>query len=131
MSQENVEIVRAAIDAANREDWDGAFKDVAPGFEVDLSRAVGPWRGVVGIGQLRRILEEFQDYWDSVRIEPHEFIEADDLVVVPWTMHTKGREGIETVARVAMVWTLGNGAISRVSMYQSRQEALEAAGLSE
>jgi ketosteroid isomerase-like protein len=131
MSQENVELVRAAIDAANREDWDAAFKDVAPGFEVDLSRAVGPWRGVVGVGQLRRILAEFQGYWDSVRIEPHEFIEAGDLVVVPWTMHTKGRDGIEAVARVAFVWTIRDGAIERVSMHQDRRDALEAAGLSE
>jgi hypothetical protein len=31
MSQENVEIVKAAIDAVNREDWDAAFQDAAPG----------------------------------------------------------------------------------------------------
>ena len=49
MSQENVEIVKAAYDASNREDWDAFFKDVARGFEVDLSRAVGPWRGVFGL----------------------------------------------------------------------------------
>ena len=42
MSQENVEIVKAAIDAVNREDWDAAFQDAAPGFELDMSRALGP-----------------------------------------------------------------------------------------
>ena len=42
MSQENVEIVRAVIDAFNRGDFEAAFKDVAPSAEVDLSRAVGP-----------------------------------------------------------------------------------------
>ena len=41
MSQENVEIVKAAYDAYNREDWDAAFKDAAPGCEMDFSRAVG------------------------------------------------------------------------------------------
>jgi hypothetical protein len=38
MSQENVEIVKAAIDAVNRGDWDAAFQDAAPGFEQDFSR---------------------------------------------------------------------------------------------
>jgi hypothetical protein len=42
MSQENVEVVKAALEAANRDDWDGVFKDMAPGFELDFSRAIGP-----------------------------------------------------------------------------------------
>ena len=132
MSQENVEIVKAAIDAANREDWDSVFQaDMAPGFEMDFSRAVGPWRGLFKVDQLRRVVEEFAESWESVRIEPHEFIEAGDLVVVPWTLHVKGREGIETVARATFVWTIRDRAIERASMYQERQEALEALGLSE
>jgi hypothetical protein len=35
MSEQNPEIVRAAIGAYNRGDWDAAFKDAAPGFEWD------------------------------------------------------------------------------------------------
>ena len=57
MSQENVEIVKAAFDAYNREDWDAFFKDVAPGFEVDMSRSVGPWPGssdLIRFGESRR-----------------------------------------------------------------------------
>ena len=127
-----MEIVKAAIDAANREDWDAVFQaDMAPGFEMDFSRAVGPWRGLFKVDQLRRVVEEFAESWESVRIEPHEFIEAGDLVVVPWTLHVKGREGIETVARATFVWTIRDGAIERASMYQEQQEALEALGLSE
>ena len=132
MSQENVEIVKAAYDAYNREDWDAFFfKDAAPGFELDFSRAVGPWRGVFGLDQVRRVVEEIRETWESARLEPHEFIEAGDLVVVPSTQHLKGRGGIEVVARGALVWTIRDGAIERVTMYQERQDALEALGLSE
>ena len=46
-------------------------------------------------------------------------------------MHGKGREGIEITASTTWVWTIRDGAIGRVSMYQERQEALEAAELSE
>src|SRR6185503_16662179 len=126
MSQENVEIVKAAYDAYNREDWDAVVKDAAPGFELDFSRAVGPWRGVFGLDQARRVVGEFRETWESARIEPHEFIEAGDLVVVPLTQHLKGRGGIEAVTHAAFVWTIRNGAIERVTMYQERQDALEA-----
>ena len=131
MSQENVEIVEAAIDAANRQDWDALFQDMAPGFELDMSRAVGPVSGVLSLDQVRRALEDFAGYWESLRIEPHEFIEAGDLVVVPNTGHLRGRDGIEVSVTVAWVWTIRDGAIERMVMYQSRQDALEDLGLSE
>jgi ketosteroid isomerase-like protein len=126
-----VEIVRAWFDAYNREDWDAMLKDAAPGFEVDLSRAVGPWRGVFGLDQIRRAWGEFREIWESAWLEPHEFIEAGDLVVVPGTMHVKGRDGIEVVSRGALVWTIRNGAIERMVMYQEKEDALEDLGLSE
>jgi ketosteroid isomerase-like protein len=131
MSQQNVKLVEAAIDAANREDWDAMFKDMTPGFELDMSRAAGPGRGIHGLDQARRNLAEFASSWESLRIEPREFIEARDLVVVPWTVHARGRDGIEVVSRPTFVWTIRDGAIERIAMYQERQDALEALGLQE
>ncbi len=131
MSQENVEIVRAAIDAYNRGDWDAALKDAPPDFEFDLSRAVGPQHGVWGRDQMQRFWAEFAENWESSRIEPHEFIEGGEHVVVPWTLHALGRDGIEVQARVTWTCTIRDGVIVRVCMYQERQEALEAAGLRE
>ena len=132
MSQENLEIVRAALDAAGRDDWDAVFKDMAPCFELDFSRATGPvLHGILSLDQVRRGVMEFAGLWESVRIEPHEFIEAGDLVVVPYTLHLKGRDGIEVISRPTTVWTIRNGAIERMVMYQERQDALEALGLSE
>jgi ketosteroid isomerase-like protein len=131
MSQENVEIVRAAIAAGNREDWDALVQAAAPDFELDMSRSQS-FRGaaVYGLDQLRGFLE-FADSWESVRVEPHEFIEVDDLVVVPQTTHVRGRDGIEVVSRPTLVWTIRDGAIERISMYQERQDALEAVGMPE
>jgi ketosteroid isomerase-like protein len=131
MSQENVEIVKANIDAVNREDWDAAFQDAAPGFELDMSRGLGLMNGIYGLDQARRAWEEFAGHWESFRVEPHEFIEVGDHVVVPGTGHTVGRDGIEVEARVTFTWTIRDGAIERVCMFQERGEALEALGLSE
>jgi hypothetical protein len=46
-------------------------------------------------------------------------------------MHVRGRDGIEVVSRPTLVWTIRGGAFERACMYQERQEALEAVGLSE
>jgi ketosteroid isomerase-like protein len=131
MPQENVKIVKAAIKALNSQDWDALFRDVAPGAEVDMSRAVGPITGVFKIHLFRQTLEQFAENWQFLRGEPHEFIEAGDLVVMPWTLHGKGREGIEVTASPTWVWTIRDGAIQGLVMYQEREDALEAVGLSE
>jgi ketosteroid isomerase-like protein len=130
MSQENVEIARAAIDALNRGDGDAAFKDMAPDFEFDFSRAIGLPRGVYQADQARRLWEEVTSTWAAVHWEA-QFIEAGELVVTALTNRHRGREGIEVLARTAWVWTFRDGSVARITFYQERREALEAAGLSE
>ena len=131
MSQENVEIVRAAIHAWNRGDWEAALKDAAPSFEFDFSRSVGPGRAVYSLDQMRGYFHEFVEPWESLRLEADEFIEAREHVVMPNTLHAKGRDGIEVQARGALVWTVRDGSITHLCFYQERQEAIEAVGLSE
>ena len=131
MSQQNVEIVRASIDAWNRGDWDATLKDAAPSFEFDFSRSVGPGRGVYSLEQMREYFREFTEAWESLRLEPEEFIEVGEDVVMPNTVHAQGRDGIEVHARAAWIWTIRDGSVVRLCFYQERQEALEAAGLSE
>ena len=131
MSQENVEIVRAAVDAWNRGDWDATLKDGAPSFEFDFSRSVGPGRGVYSLDQMRGYFREFVEAWESLRLQVDEIIEARDHVVMPNTLHARGRDGVEVQAHAAWVWTIRDGSITRLCFYQERQEALEAVGLSE
>jgi ketosteroid isomerase-like protein len=131
MSQENVDVVRTAVDAYNRGDIESLLSLAAPAFELDLSRAAGPMHGVYARAEVLGFWAEVRDSWESVRVEPHEFIEAGPHVVVPWTMHFSGRDGIEVQARVTWVWTFGQQAIERLTMYQERRDALEAVGLSE
>jgi ketosteroid isomerase-like protein len=131
MSQENVEIVRRLLEAFNRGDFEAVFKDAAPEFEYDLSRAVGPWRGVYGRDGALSMIREIVESWEWVRVEPHELIEVGEHVVVPWTMQGAGRDGIEVEARSTWVCTIRDGLIVRICLYQERGEALEAAGLRE
>jgi ketosteroid isomerase-like protein len=131
MSKKAVELVRAAVEAWNSGDWEAVLKDAAPSFEFDFSRSVGPGRGVYGLDQMRTYFREVAEPWESLRLEPDEFIEAGEHVVMPNTLLAQGRDGIELQARAAFVWTIRAGSIDRVCFYQDRQQALEAVGLSE
>ena len=131
MSEENVEIIRAAIDAFNRGDVDAAFKAVIPDFEYDQTRAVGIDRGVFNLEQFRSLLTTFTDSWESFTIDADELIDAGEGVVMPFTNVARGRDGIEVQARGIWVWTIRDGSIVRACLFQDRQEALEAAGVSE
>jgi uncharacterized protein len=131
MSEENVEIVRAAYDAFNRRDLDAALEHATPDAELDWSRGIGPNAGVYKLDQMRSFLADLTDTFESVRVEPDEFIEAGDHVVVPQTGYVRGREGVEATARVSLVWTCRDGAIVRICLFQQKREALEAAGLRE
>jgi ketosteroid isomerase-like protein len=133
MSRQNVETVRAMIDAANRGDWDATIKDAAPGFVWDNSRAIGTDNRVVlgSAEEARDFFKGFNEIWESFRIEIDEMIPIGDHVVVPHTSHIRGRDGIEARARTTWLFTVRNGKIKRVCLYQGKNEALEAAGLSE
>jgi ketosteroid isomerase-like protein len=131
MSHENVEIAQAAIDAFNRRDfhaWEALFH---PDAEIDWSASRGlearVYRGREDVIRFVRTFETFE----SVVIEPERFIDAGDSVVIPNASRFKGRDGIETVARGALVYEVRGGRVARVRLYQDTAEALEAAGLSE
>ena len=132
MSQENAEIVKAVIEAANRGDLDAAFEDAAPSFEWDNSRSMNAdTRGILTVSEARQVFKEALGLWESAWIEINELIPMGDQVVVPHTIHVCGRDGIETQARSTWVFTIRIGKMERVCLYQNRDEALEAVGLSE
>ena len=132
MSQQIVEIVRRHSEAWNRQHlrtWLASFRSDA---EIDWSRSRGPLRGVYrGHGELEAFWDAFWSTFEDVRVEMHSFTEVGSEVVVPNTAHVRGRQGIEVTARSTFVFTVENGRITRLRMFQDQAEALEAAGLRE
>ena len=131
MSEENVQIVRAVFEALNRGDLDAALATAAPEAEIDMSRAAGMERGIYTADQWRSVAQGFLDTWESAQWEIAEYIDVGEHVVTPVMNRLRGRAGIEVQARVTWLWTLRDGLIKRLAIYQERGEALEAAGLSE
>ena len=132
MTQENVEVVRRAIDAFNERDLDAALRDLDPEVEVDWSRSRGVEAGVYrGYDACRSFWSTFIDTFDRFTIAADEFIDSGDHVVVPNRGHAWGRDGIEVAARSVALVTLRDGRIVGWTLYQEKAEALEAAGLRE
>jgi ketosteroid isomerase-like protein len=132
MSEENVEAVRRLNEAWNRRDLTAWLASLQTDAEHDWSRSRGPLKGVYrGHGELEVFWDAFWSTFEDVHVEMHAFKEVGSQVVVPNTAHMRGRQGIEVVARSTFVYTVENGQITRLRMFQEQAEALEAAGLSE
>ena len=133
MSQENVEIVREAWRAYRDRGTDAAldyFSEdcVCEDFPELPDR--GTYRGRDGWRERDR---QFRRAWADIDFEPREFIDTGgDEVVVVAAMHGHGG-GSEVPMQMtfAYVYKVRDGSIVRDRAFTSRDQALEAAGLSE
>jgi ketosteroid isomerase-like protein len=134
MSEENVEVVRRNTAAYNRGDIDGLMEDWAADAVIDWSNSNGLEAGVYqGRGQIRAFARRFREVFDDLRVEwvdgPVEVKEG--VVVAENVTYFRGRDGIEVQARSAWLVTFQDGKQTSLTLYQTKQDALEAAGLSE
>jgi ketosteroid isomerase-like protein len=128
--------VRRLYDAVAHRDSDAVLALYDQEVEVDMSRApcgdlVGK-RFYHGHDGFRAFYREWYDAWETVESEMEELIDAGDRVISVET--TRGR-GVASGAAVEVqncgIWTIRGGTIVRVEWIEEREEALEAAGLSE
>jgi ketosteroid isomerase-like protein len=133
MSQENVEIVRRSTEAYNRRDLDGIVENWAPDAVLDWSNSRGFEAGVYrGHGEIRAFAQRFLAAFDEVRLEIDDPVEVeDDLLVVENAAYLRGRDGVEVQARSAWLIRFRDGEQTSLTLYQTKQDALEAAGLRE
>ena len=133
MSQGNVEIVRRATDAYNRGDLDGILENWAPDAVLDWSNSRGLEAGVYrGHDEIRAFTERFLSAFEEVRLEIEDPVEVEeDLLILENVTYLRGRDGIEVQARSAWLTRFRNGKQTSLTLYQTKREALEAAGLRE
>jgi ketosteroid isomerase-like protein len=133
MSQENVELLRPAYAALNRGDVDAVLQVCAPGIECQLPEGGLNAGALRGHQAVRGFLEGYIESFESFRMEPEEFIDAGDRVLVFLRMLGRGRgSGIDVEVRPAHVWTVQGGKAVRLEAFPERSEgaAFQAAGLS-
>ncbi len=131
MSRENVEAVRRGYEHYN-ETGEPDYSLLDPEIVYDVSRRTFDPLVYHGHDGVREFVALIREQWATMRLEPQEFVDTGDRVVVSVRLIGVGKEsGVETTASAAHVWTFRNGKIVRQTVFQTMDDALEAAGLAE
>jgi len=131
MSQENVEVVRAAFAAWNAGDMDALRELHDPDV---IARPVEGWPEpgpYMGREAVMRWFEQLRETWDADALELiSDFIDVGDRVAVRWIWHGAGH-GPEANVEATSVLTVRKGKVIGVEQFWERADALEVAGLRE
>jgi ketosteroid isomerase-like protein len=135
MSQENIEIVKGFFDALTRMEPLEAI-DAFCADDIDYRAAEGAIddRGPIhGKAALSAFVQDWLDTFDEVRLEPLELIDAgaDQVVAIVRFSGRAKLSGIDSEMTYAEFSTIRDGKVAQGRQYWTRDEALEAAGLSE
>jgi len=131
MSQANVEVARRFSEHFTRT-GEVDFSVIAPDAVFDNSNAMFDGAVYRGHDGVRTYLALLRGMWEGIRFEPQEFIAVgEDRVIVEVRMVVRGRDEIEALAHSATLYTFSEGKITHAKAFQSKADALEAAGLRE
>ena len=131
MWRENVEIVRAAIEAWNAGDMDAFGESYDPHVVV---RYADGWpegsEPIMGREAVMRQWEQQREAFDADTLELIEIIDLGDRVVTRFIWRAEG-SGPDLKIEVTSVTTVRKGKTILVEFFWDHAEALEALGLSE
>jgi ketosteroid isomerase-like protein len=132
MSQENVELVRLAVDATNGRDL--ATLDAIWSEEAEFHSTFAASEGRVFRGGRQGIRDYFDtlgDVFDDMQIEIEEITDvSEDRLVVELRVSGRGKgSGVNVEQRNGQVWTIVDSKVARIDSYMNSTDAFDAAGL--
>ena len=132
MSEENVEIMRAVIDAFSRRDVEALTALLATDVEIVPIRAALEGTVYSGPDAVAEWYGAVDESWEELTAKIDEMRDGGDSVLGFGRLQGRGREsGAPIDIEAASVAHFRNGLITRLRIFTNRSEALEAAGLSE
>ena len=133
MSQEWVDLVREGFEALQRGDMAMFDGMTTPDLVLVQPPEVPDAKTYEGPGAIVESMEDWPKQWEDFRMDLVEVIDVSEEVAVSVTRHRgRGREsGIEMDFEVFYVQRGRDGKLARIEMFFSREQALEAAELSE
>jgi ketosteroid isomerase-like protein len=133
VADDNIELVRRALDAYNAGDVD-AFVDLfTDDGEVETDPRFPEGGTFSGREAVRRFIAGLHQGWQGgSAVTTKEMRPAGDSVLATLEWHATGeRSGIDVSSDWFGLWTLRDGRIARLRFFYDRAQALEAAGLQE
>jgi len=122
-------IVEHLYEAISAGDVEEALRSAHPEIVLDWSRSRGPYRGLYeGHSGARDFIEEVNAAFREVEYFTDEWIPVGALLVRDGGLRGVGRQsGVEISARGCQIFEFSDGLVRRVTLYQSKEEALAAA----
>jgi ketosteroid isomerase-like protein len=134
MSQENVEATKSAVAALNRGDFDGLEGLYAEDAVLqDLRNAPDQPVTVEGAQAIQQVLKLWVAAFDELRVDIEEYIDDPSNVICAAHWQGQGKtSGISIDVHQFDLYEFHGGRVVRAVLgFRSKDEALEAAGLSE
>src|SRR4051794_3210445 len=132
MSQENVEIVRAAFDAFSRGNMETFLGLMDPEILVMQPPEVPDGTTRHGHAGVMEAIAAWPEQWDDFQIEIAQIIDAGNRVAVKTHQRARGKgSGVAVEDDIWFVAGFRNGKVAEWRMFGAKSQALEAAGLSE
>jgi ketosteroid isomerase-like protein len=123
--KDNVEVVREMLEGYLRGDYEAALPAFA--HDVEVLTSLERFHGPAGVVQEAKRWEEM---WSDYHFQVEDLVASGDRVVLLYHQVGKARgSGVEVEERAGWVYTLLDGKIARLEMFQDRETALRAAGL--
>jgi uncharacterized protein len=127
----NVEVVERLIKAFEEGDINAALAELDPEVELVPIRAQLEGASYRGHDGYRRVIADFAEDWDNLRLQPERIHESGDRVVVSGRMVARGKaSGIELDIPLGLLYELRDGKVVRLESFADADEALRAAGIS-
>src|SRR5215218_3320833 len=124
MSEENVQIVRQALEAFMRGDNETALAFYDP--EIEMRGAIDPAKVYRGRDGVIAFFRDWLSAWDSFTAEVEEWIDTGDQVIAIVHDRARGKlSGVDVEQRNAHLWTIRDGKLLRLRIYPSKTEALK------
>ena len=128
MSEENLDAVKAFIDAYNRRDFDAAVEAFDPCVEWVLPEKESS-DSCQGPGPVIRFWQSIDTTWEDLQLRPQEHVDAGDRIATRLRHWGLSKSGVEIDTELYhQVVTFRDGRMVRIEYFVAWPEALEAAG---
>jgi ketosteroid isomerase-like protein len=132
MSKENIEILRRAMPESAPANPEDLFLILDENVEWDYVGAFPDIETAHGPAEVREFLREWSGAFDDFSFQAEEMVDAGDSVVVRLRQSGRGKEtGAQVKNQTWQLFTLRNGKVVHCRGYDTKADALEAAGLSD
>jgi ketosteroid isomerase-like protein len=130
VTEQYVERLRLAYEAFDEGGVEAILDRVAPDFELRDRESAPDRSTLVGGEGILELVRLNMEVFDELELEPTEFIDRGDVVIVVLRMRVRGRSsGAAVDSETIHVWEFSEGRATRMQIYADRQRALKAVGL--